>query len=79
MYILCCDLVEGFIVALTDAQQRANKKYREKFEYLQARVTAEEKESVLMHVTAQGESINNFLRRAISETMERDKAKQQEE
>lgn len=59
-------------MALTDAQQRANKKYREKFEYLQVRVAAEEKDAVIKHVTARHESINNFLRRAITETIARD-------
>ena len=66
-------------MALTDAQQRANKKYRGKFEYLQARVTAEEKDAVIEHVTACGESINNFLRRAIAETMERDNSLKKQE
>ena len=62
-------------MALSDAQQRANKKYRGKFEYLQARVPAEEKEAICNHVEARGESLNNFMRRAFAETIERDKEK----
>ena len=59
-------------MALTEAQQRANQKYRQKFVYLQARVTADEKEQIDKHLEARGESLNSFIRRAISETMERD-------
>ena len=64
-------------MGLTDAQQRANKKYRGKFEYLQARMPAEEKEIIIRHAEEMGESLNAFMRRAFVETMERDKAKLQ--
>lgn len=63
---------------LTDAQQRANKKYREKFEYLQARLPAGEKAAVTSHAEAMGESLNSFIRRAIAETIERDREKLEE-
>lgn len=59
-------------MAQTEAQLRAAKKYRKKFEYLQARVSEEEKEAISNHATATGESLNAFIRRAISEAMERD-------
>lgn len=59
-------------MAQTEAQLRANKKYREKFEYLQARVPAEEKEKIRQHAEARGESLNDFMRRAFAETIERD-------
>lgn len=59
-------------MALTEAKQRANKKYRQKFEYLQARVPAEEKDAICSHAEEMGESLNAFMRRAIAETMERD-------
>lgn len=62
-------------MAQSEAQIRANKKYREKFEYLQARVSAEEKEQIRRHAEARGESLNDFMRRAFSETMERDNQK----
>ena len=55
---------------------RARKKYREKQEYLQARVTPDEKEAVTAHAAAMGESLNVFMRRAFTETMERDKVSQ---
>lgn len=61
-------------MAQTEAQLRASKKYHQKYEYLQARVTSEEKETVTAHAAAMGESLNTFMRRAFTETMERDKA-----
>ena len=61
-------------MAQTEAQLRASKKYHQKYEYLQARVTAEEKEAVTAHAESIGESLNTFMRRAFAETMERDKA-----
>ena len=60
-------------MAQTEAQLRASKKYHQKYEYLQARVTPEEKEAVTAHAEAVGESLNAFMRRAFAETMERDK------
>lgn len=56
----------------TEAQLRAAKKYRKKFEYLQARVSEEEKEAVMNHAKTMGESLNSFMRRAIAEAIERD-------
>ena len=61
-------------MAQTEAQLRASKKYHQKYEYLQARVTPEEKETVTAHAEAMGESLNTFMRRAFAETIERDKA-----
>ena len=57
----------------TEAQIRARKKYREKQEYLQARVSPEEKLAIVEHVNVTNESLSDFIRRAIAETMERDK------
>lgn len=59
----------------TEAQLRAAKKYRKKFEYLQIRVPAEEKEAICKHVEATGESLNTFIRNAIAEAMERNTSK----
>lgn len=61
-------------MAQTEAQLRASKKYHQKYEYLQARVTPEEKEAITAHAAAMGESLNVFMRRAFAETLERDKA-----
>lgn len=58
----------------TEAQIRARKKYREKQEYLQTRVSPEEKLAIAEHVSVTNESLSDFIRRAITETMERDKA-----
>lgn len=60
-------------MAQTEAQLRAAKKYRKKFEYLQARVSEEEKEAISNHAASMGESLNAFMCRAISEAMERDR------
>ena len=56
----------------TEAQLRASKKYHEKFDNLQIRVPAGEKEMIAKHAASQGESLNSFVRRAISETIDRD-------
>ena len=60
-------------MAQTEAQLRASKKYHEKFDNLQVRVPQGQKEVIADHAASQGESLNAFVRRAISETMERDK------
>ncbi|MBQ7416090.1 MAG: hypothetical protein IJW14_03515 [Oscillospiraceae bacterium] len=61
-------------MAKTDAQLKADKKYRAKQEFLQARISPEEKEAIILHTQNTGESLNVFMRRAFIETMERDKA-----
>lgn len=62
-------------MARTEAQLRASKKYHEKFDNLQIRVPQGEKAVIAEHAASQNESLNTFVRRAISETMERDKFK----
>ncbi len=57
----------------TEAQIRARRKYREKQEYLQARVSPEEKLAIAEHVNTTNESLSDFIRRAITETMDCDK------
>lgn len=64
-------------MAATESQLRANKKYHQKFHKLQVRVTHEEQDVLEEHIKLMGESVNSFTRRAIFETMERDKAKLQ--
>lgn len=59
----------------TPAQKRAQKNYIEKFSRLEIRTTKEERESIQAHAAACGESVNAFIKRAIMETMERDKQK----
>ncbi|MGN1231729.1 MAG: hypothetical protein ACI4TP_07495 [Anaerotignum sp.] len=57
------------------AQRKATDKYLEKFDEMRVRVPIGEKARVKAHAQAQGESLNGFINRAITETMERDKAK----
>lgn len=59
-------------MAQTEAQLRASKKYHEKFDNVQIRVPAGEKEVIAKHAAKKGESLNSFVRRAIIETMDRD-------
>jgi hypothetical protein len=65
----------GDYMAQTEAQLRASRKYHEKFDKLQIRVPGGEKEAIDAHAAEMGESTNSFVRRAIAETMERDKLK----
>lgn len=57
----------------TEAQLRASKKYHAKFEVVQIRVPMGEKAEIVLHAEKHKESLNAFVRRAINETMARDK------
>ena len=61
-------------MSLTDAQKRANDKWREKFDEVRFRVPKGQKEVIQAHAESMGESFNAFLRRATAEAMERDQA-----
>lgn len=54
------------------AQRKATDKYLEKFDEMKIRVPAGQKAAVKAHAESMGESLNGFLSRAITETMERD-------
>lgn len=54
------------------AQRKATEKYLEKFDEMRVRVPAGDKAKIKAHAEAQGESLNGFIIRAMSETMERD-------
>ena len=56
----------------TEARARANKKYMERFVEVKVRMTPERRSAVQAHAEAHSESVNGFINRAISETMERD-------
>lgn len=58
----------------TAAQKRAQKTYMEKFAVARVRMDRDQYERVQAHAEAQGESVNGFINRAISEAMERDTA-----
>ena len=62
-------------MALTDAQKRARDKWlTEKVEDIRFRVPKGKKAVIQEHAAKLGESVNAFMRRAFTETMERDKA-----
>lgn len=55
------------------AQQRAVSKYmKENYDEIKVRVEKGRKADIQAHAQAQGESVNGFIGRAISETIERD-------
>lgn len=60
-------------MALSEARIRATKKYHDKFERIQIRVTPEEKQAIEAFAEEIGESVNSFARRALAEAMEREK------
>ena len=67
--------VEVNDVPASKAQQRAVSKYmKENYDEIKVRVPKGEKETIQAHAEAHSESVNGFINRAISETMERDKA-----
>ena len=60
---------------VSKAQQRAVSKYmKENYDVYQIRMPKGRKAEIQAHAEACGESVNGFLNRAVSETMERDKA-----
>lgn len=56
------------------AQRKATDKYLEKFDEMRVRVPSGRKAVLKAHAEAQGESLNGFIIRAMTETMERDNA-----
>ncbi len=55
------------------AQQKAVSRYmKENYDVYQVRMPKGRKETIKAHAEAQGESVNSFINRAISEAMERD-------
>lgn len=62
-------------MGISDAQKKANDKWREKFDEVRFRVPKGQKDDIQAHAESMGESLNAFLRRATMETMERDKTK----
>jgi uncharacterized protein (DUF1778 family) len=61
-------------MATSEAQLKANKKYQQKFDKVQIRVSHDDKKVIDQHAESMNESTNAFVRRAIFETIERDKA-----
>ena len=59
-------------MAYSEIGRKATNKYRQKFDVLQFRVAAGERQVIADHAANKGESLNVFLNRAVKETMERD-------
>ena len=58
---------------VSKAQQKATNKYIAKaYDRINLTVPKGKKDTIQAHAVAQGESVNGFINRAISETMERD-------
>ena len=65
---------------VSKAQQKAVSKYmKENYDELKVRIPKGEKETIKAHAGAQGESLNGFINRAISQTIRQDKAATEEE
>lgn len=60
-------------MAISKAQQRATANYVKKtYDRIEAKVAKGKKDVILAHAEARGESLNAFINRAITETMQRD-------
>lgn len=60
-------------MAVSKAQQRATANYVKKtYDRIEVKVMKGGKETIKAHAEAQGESLNAFINRAITETLERD-------
>ena len=57
---------------VSEAQRKAAAKYLEKLDEIRIRMPKGRKDIIQAHAAAQGESVNGFINRAISEAMERD-------
>ena len=66
-------LDKGIDMALTESQKRANRKYNQtKVDTLYIRIPKGQKDIISKHAVSLGESLTDFVYRAIRETMERD-------
>ena len=69
---------EEKILTVSKAQQKAVAKYNSKaYDRVELKVQKGSKADIQSHAEARSESLNGFINRAITETMERDNAKQQ--
>lgn len=64
-------------MAITKAQQKATAKYvKNNYDRLEMKAPKGQKAVIVAHAESRGESLNQFLNRAVNETMERDTAKE---
>lgn len=62
------------------AQNKATQKYiKSAYDEIKIRIAKGNKDKIKAHAAETGESLNGFINRAISETMERDNAKNKTE
>lgn len=59
-------------MAVSEAQKKASVRYLEKLDEVRIRMPKGRKDEIKAHAEAHSESVNGFINRAISETMERD-------
>ena len=65
-------------MAVSKAQQKAVNKYvKEKYDRVNVTFPKGQKEIIKAHADKRGESVNAFIQRAVSETIERDKETKQ--
>ena len=63
-------------MAISDAQKKALRKYKENnYDRLEISVTKGKKDTLQAHAQARKESLNGFVNRAIDETVDRDNTK----
>lgn len=63
-------------MAISKAQQKATAKYvKNNYDRMEMKVPKGQKAVVIAHAESRGESLNQFLNRAVQETMERDSQK----
>ena len=61
-------------MAISEAQKKAVAKYNAaNYERIELRVEKGQKDVIKAHAESKGESLNGFINRAISETMEKEK------
>ena len=68
-------VLEAAIMATTEAQRKAIKKWQEKTDEIRFRVPKGDKERLTAHAAQLGESLTAFLNRAAAEAVERDNQK----
>lgn len=69
----------GVTMPASKAQQKAVSKYmKENYDVYQVRMAKGQKDAIKAHAEAHSESMNGFINRAISETMERGKSAEEE-
>ena len=61
-------------MSVSEAQKKASAKYLEKLDEVRIRMPKGRKAAIQAHAEAYSESVNGFINRAISETMDRDNA-----